>query len=170
MRKMQNHFIALLLLGIVLIAGCTNTQIDAFLKAYPAAKAFTDQYPNAKINTVLVDQKTTVAQLIDISKESGVIPFSDYYKSVIDDVESNTKLTVWMDAKTYKIPGSHNNCSSNNFNCYNNRSHNNNCNNFFRSHNNFYYFINNFNCRHWINDSNNKTFNNYNNPRGKWQR
>src|SRR3989338_1103782 len=103
MRKMQNHFIALLLLGIVLIAGCTNTQIDAFLKAYPAAKAFTDQYPNAKINTVLVDQKTTVAQLIDISKECGVIPFSDYYKSVIDDVESNTKLTVWMDAKTYKI-------------------------------------------------------------------
>ncbi|HLE07559.1 MAG TPA: hypothetical protein VI933_02945 [archaeon] len=100
---MQNHFIALLLLGIVLIAGCTNTQIDAFLKAYPAAKAFTDQYPNAKINTVLVDQKTTVAQLIDISKECGVIPFSDYYKSVIDDVESNTKLTVWMDAKTYKI-------------------------------------------------------------------
>src|SRR3989338_10587368 len=103
MRKMQNHFIALLLLGIVLIAGCTNTQIDAFLKAYPAAKAFTDQYPDAKINTVFVDQKTVVAQLLDISKECGVIPFSDYYKSVIDDSDSNTKLTVWMDAKTYKI-------------------------------------------------------------------
>src|SRR3989344_6086729 len=103
MINMQNRFLSLLLLGIVLVAGCTNTQIDAFLKAYPAAKAFTDQYPDAKINTVFVDQKTVVAQLLDISKECGVIPFSDYYKSVIDDSDSNTKLTVWMDAKTYKI-------------------------------------------------------------------
>ncbi len=100
---MQNSSLSLLLIGIILVAGCTSSQVDALLKAYPVAKAFTDQYPNAKINTVLVDQKTVLAQLLDISKECGYFPISDYYKSIINDLDSNTMLTVWMDAKTYKI-------------------------------------------------------------------
>src|SRR3989344_4155469 len=95
--------ISILLLGVVLVAGCTASQIDLYLKASPAIQNFLSQYPNAKIATSLIGQGAVVSQIEEIKKECENFQVGSYYKTTINDESSSTELTVWMDAKTYQV-------------------------------------------------------------------
>src|SRR3989338_1931836 len=95
---------ALLLISIILISGCTASQIDIFLKASPLVSSFLEQYPNAKVTTILVAQGTVQAQIEKIKEDCGPdFPLASYYKTTLDDKESGIMLVVWMDSKNYQI-------------------------------------------------------------------
>src|SRR3989338_3371240 len=95
--------ISILLLGVVLVSGCTASQIDLYLKASPAIQNFLSQYPNAKIATSLIVQGAVVSQIEEIKKECENFQVGSYYKTTINDESSDTKLKVWMDAKNYQV-------------------------------------------------------------------
>ncbi len=96
---------ALLLVAIIIIAGCTASQVDIFLKASPLVSSFLEQYPNAKVTTILVAQGTVQAQIEKIKEDCGPdFPLASYYKTTLDDKESSTMLVVWMDSKNYQMP------------------------------------------------------------------
>ena len=95
---------ALLLAAIIFISGCTASQIDIFLKASPLVSSFLEQYPNAKVTTILVAQGTVQAQIEKIKEDCGPdFPLASYYKTTLDDKENGIMLVIWMDSKNYQI-------------------------------------------------------------------
>ncbi len=100
---MRKALAALIL--ILFVAGCTASQVDIFLKASPLVNSFLEQYPNAKVTTILVAQGTVQAQIEKIREDCGPdFPVASYYKTTLDDKESGTMLTVWMESASYQIP------------------------------------------------------------------
>ncbi len=65
--------------------------------------SFLEQYPNAKITTSLISQGAIAAQLEEIKKDCEDFQVGSYYKSVVTDQDSGTKLTVWINADNYNI-------------------------------------------------------------------
>ncbi len=100
---MLNQKMVLILLGIVLIAGCAANQVDIILKATPVVNSFLEQYPNAKISTSLIEKEVIIAQLVDITKDCQNFPVSVYYKTVVEDVSKQTKIILWIDEKSLKV-------------------------------------------------------------------
>ena len=73
------------------------------MKASPVVQGFLSQYPNAKITTSLIAQGTIVTQIEEIKKDCEDFQVGSYYKSVLTDSDSGTKLTVWMNAENYQV-------------------------------------------------------------------
>ncbi len=73
------------------------------MKATPLVSAFLEQYPDASISTIIVAQGTVVAQIEEIKKDCEDFQVGSYYKSVLADADSGTKLTVWMNSENYQV-------------------------------------------------------------------
>ena len=94
----------LFLIAIVLVAGCTSYQLDALIKASPAVKNFISDYPNAEIITILVSKENVSSSLESIQKDCGSDFSADkYYKAVLDDKDSGSKLSVWINERNLKV-------------------------------------------------------------------
>ncbi len=65
--------------------------------------SFLQQYPNAQITTSPISEGTILAQLEEIRKTCEDFQQGSYYKTVLYDEASKTKLTIWLNAKDYQL-------------------------------------------------------------------
>jgi hypothetical protein len=91
--------IAFLILAAILIAGCTIapgvTNPEQIARSSAEVKAFMGEYPRATVIATLFSN-------ISISGECGnpQLPIADYWKVVVDDPDTNTTMTAYIDRAT----------------------------------------------------------------------
>ncbi|MBI4015740.1 MAG: hypothetical protein HY362_03415 [Candidatus Aenigmarchaeota archaeon] len=87
---------------VVIAAGCTGQSfgVDSLVKSSPQVKAFLAEYPNAKLTTNLLGNDSISGQLEQIREQcdNNDVKLYSYYKTVLTDPDSNTKLTVWTNS------------------------------------------------------------------------
>ena len=91
---------ALMLVAIILIAGCTASQLDVTVKNLPQAKAFLEEYPEATIKTAVyspVAIKNVADKFADDCPSLGEEGKS-YYKVTIIDEPSKQQMIMWLDS------------------------------------------------------------------------
>lgn len=96
---MQKALLALALLAVIVVSGCTSTDLSGFAKALPEVQSFLESNPNADVRVALWPQTAVEAELASIQEACGApVAAAALYK--VDIIDTNLDVTMWIDATT----------------------------------------------------------------------
>ncbi len=100
-KKSRHSILSLSLIGILLVAGCAGLGPEALAKALPDVQKFLSDHPNADITVALLgpDNMKDIAPLLKDSCPQ-VSAENSYYKVLVKDSDTNSVITIWIDAKS----------------------------------------------------------------------